>query len=437
VILGVTGIVCFAIIGRYIAQRLGQPTVLGELLIGLVLGNLGYLFGVDLLLVLREGPVIFDLLNVAMNDESVASAANAVFGAKAPELLAILQGPDGGALLLVAHVVDVFSRYGVIFLLFLVGLDNSVSQMRAVGGASLRVAVIGVLFPFGLTWLAVALVAPELPWSTDILVAATFVATSIGITAGVLEEMNAGQSTEGRVILGAAVLDDVFGLLVLAIVSGIIVSGSVDMLDMGETVLLAVVFLLGALWLGTYLLRGIVHLLRSFDVVEMKLFSAFLFVMILAWTASLVGLASIVGAFTAGLILHDEAFAKLPRAKEQSTIKELVRPFEVVLAPIFFVTMGIQVKLEDLLSADTLLLAGALTLAGGIGKIASGWGSERGSNRWMVGFGMMPRGEVALIFASIGTTLGVLGDSVFAAIVLAVAFTSLLAPPLMRIANRA
>jgi Kef-type K+ transport system membrane component KefB len=153
--------------------------------------------------------------------------------------------------------------------------------------------------------------------------------------------------------------------------------------------------------------------------------------------ASLAGLASIVGAFAAGLILHENVFADLRRANPHLTIKDLVRPFEVVLAPIFFVTMGIQVKLESLMSADVLLLAGGLAFAGGIGKIASGWGSKRDSNRWMIGLGMMPRGEVALIFASIGTTLGVLSDPVFAAIVLAIAFTSLLAPPLMRRAMRA
>lgn len=271
VILGVTGIVFFAIIGRYIAQRLGQPTVLGELLVGLVLGNLGYLLGVELLLVLREGPVIFDLLNVAMNGEPLAAAASAVFGDRGVRLLEILQGPDGGGLLLVAHAVDVFSRYGVIFLLFLVGLDNSVDRMRAVGGASLRVAAIGVALPFSLVWLTVALLAPGFSWTTDLFVAATFVATSIGITARVLEEMSAGESTEGRVILGAAVLDDVFGLLVLAIVSGIVVSGSVDLIDVGKTMLLATAFLLGAFWLRRDLVRGIVFVLRPFDRVDAPL----------------------------------------------------------------------------------------------------------------------------------------------------------------------
>lgn len=435
VILGVTGIVFFAIIGRYIAQRLGQPTVLGELVVGLVLGNLGYLLGADLVLILREGPIIFDLHNVVMNGEPVGAATSAEFGDRASELLGILQGPGGGALLLVAHAVDVFSRYGVIFLLFLVGLDNSVERMKAVGGASFRVAVIGVVLPFALAWLAVALFAPGSSWSTEFFVAATFVATSIGITARVLNEMNAGQSTEGRVILGAAVLDDVFGLLVLAIVSGIVVSGSIDLIDVGRTMFLAVAFLAAAFGLGGYVVRGIIYLLRPFDPVETKIFTAFVFVMVLAWGASLAGLATVVGAFAAGLILHDEAFAADSTADKGTSIKELMRPFEVVLAPIFFVTMGVQVKLENLLSMDALLLAGALILAAGIGKVASGWGSIRGSNRWMVGFAMMPRGEVALIFASIGKALGVLSDAVFASIVLAVMFTAVFAPLLMKRVN--
>jgi Kef-type K+ transport system membrane component KefB len=431
VILGVTGIIFFAIVGRHLAQRFGQPSVLGELLIGVALGAAGYFFGVDLLIVLREGPVIFDLLTVALNSQS-AAAAEAEFGARAPEALQILRDPGGGVLLRVAHAVDVFSRYGVILLLFVVGLDNSVDQMKVVGSASLRVALIGVLLPFLLGLLAVTVVAPELAVSTAVFIAGTFVATSVGVTAGVLEELKADRTIEGRTILGAAVFDDVFGLLVLAIASGIVVSGEFSFVDTARIVLLAAGYLVSALFIGPYVVRFIVYCLRGFDLVEAKIFSAFLFVMILAWTASLAGLASIVGAFAAGLIMDDGFFDRFRGTGRALTLKELVRPFEVVLAPIFFVTMGIQVKLESFLSADVFVLAMALTVTACVGKVASGWGAQRGSNRWMVGFGMMPRGEVGLIFAAIGRGLGVLGDSVFAAIVLAVTLTTILAPPLMR-----
>lgn len=432
VILGVTGIVFVAIIGRAVAMRFKQPSVLGELAIGLLLGNLGYLAGIDLLIVLREGPVIFGWFNVALGEPSVVDAPAVQSGALSPEVLAILQGPEGGPLLMVAHVVDVFSRYGVIFLLFLVGLDNSVEDMKSVGAASIRVASIGVVVPFTLVLGAVVIAAPSLSWGTDIFVAATFVATSVGITASVLEEIGADQTVEGRTVLGAAVFDDVFGLIVLAIVSGIIISGSVAIGDAFITIGLAFAFLLGALWLGPYVIRGSIYALRGFEPLQVKIFTAFLFVMILSWAASLAGLASIIGAFAAGLILHDARFGVLPRIGPQLTIKQLFRPIEVVLAPIFFVAIGIQVKLESFLSTDVIIMAIVLTLVAVVGKLASGWGAARGSRRWMVGFAMVPRGEVGLIFASIGKGLGVFNDAVFAAIVLAVVCTTLVAPPLIR-----
>lgn len=436
VILGVTGIAFVAVIGWSLARRFGQPAVLGQLLIGVAVGQLGYLAGIDLLVVLREGPAVFELLNVALSDDSVRAAANSEFGARAPELLAILQGPQGGPLLMVAHVVDVFSRFGVIFLLFLVGLDNTVDDMMSVGAASARVATIGVVLPFVLVLVTAEVVAPGLSGTTTLFVAATFVATSVGITAAVLEELQADRTAEGRTVLGAAVFDDVFGLLVLAVVSGIVLSGGVALNDIVVTIALAVTFLLGALWLGRYVIRASIYLLRRFDHVEAKIFTVFLFVMILSWTASLAGLASIIGAFAAGLILHEEYFADLRGAGRRFTIKELVRPIEVVLAPIFFVTIGVQVKLESFLSSEVLWLAIALALAAVIGKLASGWGASRGSRRWMVGLGMVPRGEVGLIFASIGKGLDVLSDAVFAAVVLAVVLTTVLAPPLMRGAAR-
>jgi len=432
VILGVTGIVFFAIVGRAVALRFRQPSVLGELAMGVLLGNLGYLVGIDLLIVLREGPVIFDLFNAALNDVSVSDAANSQFGARAAQVLAILQGPQGGPLVMVAHVVDALSRYGVILLLFLVGLDNSVRGMKSVGAASIRVASIGVVVPFVLVLAAVVIVAPGLSWSTNVFVATTFVATSVGITSSVLEEIKADTTVEGRTILGAAVFDDVFGLIALAIVSGVIVSGSIAVSDALITIALAFAFLWGALWLGPHVIRWSIYALRGFEPLQIKIFTAFLFVMILSWTASLAGLASIIGAFAAGLILHEDHFSALPKSGEQMTIKQLFRPIELVLAPIFFVTIGIQVKLETFLSADVVILAFVLTLVAVVGKLVSGWGAARGSRRWMIGFAMVPRGEVGLIFASIGRGLGVFSDAVFAAIVLAVLCTTLIAPPLIR-----
>jgi len=438
VILGVTGILFFAILGRFAARKLGLPSVLGEVTMGIILGNVAYYLGLDLITVLREGPAIFDLERLAIAGESLDQAAFAILGAdSATDVLRILQSPHGGQILQVAQTVDVFSRYGVIFMLFLVGLDTSIDQMRRVGADSMRVAVIGVVVPFVLGFMATRLLMPDLSLNTDLFIAATLGATSVGITARVLKDLRRQQSHEAHIILGAAVIDDILGLLMLAIVSGIVVSGSVELVHVLTTILLAILFLGSALYFGPYLIRFAVRLLCRLDLVEAKMFTSYLFVMVLAWFANLVGLATIVGAFTAGLILSDSYF-RFCNLNDDShvSIKSLIMPLEVILVPIFFILMGIQVKLEMFFDFDVLMMAAGLLVAAILGKIAAGIGARHARNRIAVGLGMMPRGEVGLIFAAIGKSLGVITDALFSAVVLMVMVTTLLAPPLLKLSMR-
>ncbi len=436
VILGVTGILFVALLGRFGARRLGQPSVLGELIMGIVLGNLGYLLGIDMIEVLREGTAIFDMVESVLEGRGLEAAATGSFSAAdAPRILHILRGPNGAELLQVAQTVDVFSRYGVIFLLFLVGLETSLEEMHRVGGESARVAVVGVLLPFALGFLATRWLMPDLSFNADMFVAATLGATSVGITARVLRDLGRQRSRAAQIILGAAVIDDILGLVMLAVVSGIIVSGGVSVPTVTATILLASLFLAVALWLGPYFLRFAVHLVRHLDLVEAKMFISFLFVMVLAWFANLVGLATIVGAFAAGVILHDSYFLYWgDHAAHRYRIKDLIMPLEVILVPIFFVLMGIQVKLETFLQPGVIQVAAGLLLAAVLGKVACGWAARRGSGRFAIGVGMMPRGEVGLIFASIGKGLGVIDDALFSAVVLMVVVTTLLTPPLLKLA---
>jgi len=436
VILGVTGILFFAVLGRFGARKLGQPSVLGELLMGVLLGNVAWLFGVDMILVLREGTSVFEILQQVMGGASVPEAAAQILGPETSgRLLHILTGPYGSQMLQVAQTVDVFSRYGVIFLLFLVGLETSVTEMRQVGGNSMRVAVVGVVLPFVLGFSAARLLMPELSLNVDLFVAATLGATSVGITARVLHDLGHQNSREAHVILGAAVMDDILGLVMLAIVSGIIVSGGVAVGNVMSIVALAAMFLAGALLGGPYFLDFTIKLVRRLDLVEAKMFISFLFVMVLAWFANLVGLATIVGAFTAGLILHDGYFKHWGNHKDhQFSIKDLIMPLEVILVPIFFVLMGIQVKLETFLNWHVVTMAGGLLVAAVVGKVVSGLATSKGIKGWAVGVGMMPRGEVGLIFASIGKSLGVISDALFSAVVLMVIVTTVATPPLLKLA---
>jgi Kef-type K+ transport system membrane component KefB len=436
VILGVTGILFFAVIGRFAARNMNQPSVLGELLMGILLGNLGYWLGVDFIEVLREGPAIFEMVDLTLSGEPMQQAAiDALGNEKAPAILAILHGPGGAALTQIAHTVDVFSRYGVIFMLFLIGLETSLAELKQVGPASLRVAVIGVAMPFILGFVMARLLMPELSISVDLFVAATLGATSVGITARVLRDLGQSHSLEARVVLGAAVIDDILGLVMLAIVSGIIVSGVFDPWNAATVIVLASLFLVIAFSIGPMFLRFTIKMVQHLDIIEAKMFISFLFVMVLAWFANLVGLATIVGAFAAGVILHDAYFHHWGEIDEhQYSIRDLIAPLEVILVPIFFVLMGVQVKLETFVDMHVVLMAGGLILAAIIGKIVSGVGAERATNRLAVGLGMMPRGEVGLVFASIGKSLDVFSDELFSALVLMVIVTTLLTPPLLKLA---
>ncbi|MCU7959088.1 MAG: cation:proton antiporter [gamma proteobacterium symbiont of Bathyaustriella thionipta] len=434
VIFGVTLILVAALVGRYLARFLKQPSVLGELLIGVLLGNVLYWFGYDLIIILREGVACIKLAQMVMSGVPVETCVASVVGSERVALiLDIIRGPQGQEYLSIAQAVDVFSRYGVIFLLFHVGLDTCVGELRQVGRNAIQVALIGVLAPFALGFLMAWWIVPEESHALHMFLGATLGATSIGITARVLQDLNKTSATESHVILGAAVMDDVLGLVMLSIVSGIVVTGSMALDSILHTLLLAIFFIATVLLLGPWLIRILLHLLKNLDVLEAKLFFSFVFVMVLAWFASLAGLATIIGAFAAGLLLMDKHFTAWGDVSQHKySIKELFAPLEAILVPIFFVLMGIHVKLENFMDKQVLLLATALIVVAMLGKIIAGLGASRKLNRLAIGIGMMPRGEVGLVFASIGKTLGVIDASLFSSVVLMVIVTTLLTPPLLK-----
>lgn len=436
VILGVTGILIFAVIGRYFARRFGQPSVLGELIIGIALGNLVYLVGGDFILALREGTALFDIVDLSFTGQGLEQAAAAriddpVIAAK---MVAVIEGPYGGQLLGIAHTIDIFSRYGVIFLLFMVGLESSVEEMRSSGGPSVKVALVGMFTPFFLGLAVAWYTSPDQSLGAMLFIAATLGATSVGITARVLTELDAVRSREANIILGAAIFDDVLGLISLAIVSGIVINGDVQGMAIAEILALAALFVVASLYGGPFVLRGLIRAMRRLEFVEAKIFVSFIFVMGLSWFADLVGLATIIGAFAAGLIMNDCYFDSWDDdcRRTKVSIKSLMAPLEAILVPIFFVLIGLQVKLESFLSADVWVFASGLTVAAIIGKVVSGYVAGRGLNHLAIGFGMLPRGEVGLIFASIGKALGVINSQLFSAIVLMVVITTVIAPSLLK-----
>jgi Kef-type K+ transport system membrane component KefB len=337
--------------------------------------------------------------------------------------------------------IEGLARLGVIILLFEVGLESTVRDMLKVGWPSLFVALLGVATPFALGWWTGALLLPDRSVYVHMFLGATLTATSVGITARVLKDLGRSQSSEARVILGAAVIDDVLGLVILAVVSGLIraadAGSSFSVWQVGFLLLKAFGFLFGALAIGLMVsppLFGFASRLRGGGVL---LATALVFCFGLAYLASVIGLAAIVGAYAAGLILERVHYRDLAE-REEHELEHLIQPISSFLVPVFFVLMGMRVGLEPFARPEILGLAALLTLAAILGKQACSLGAMRGDHdRLTIGFGMIPRGEVGLIFASIGSGLSVNGEpivdhAIYSAVVIMVVITTMATPPALK-----
>jgi len=393
VALALAVILATAKLGGHLAERVGQPAVLGELLVGIVLGNLGHL-GIGWL-------------------EPIKTDAN----------------------------MDVLARLGVIILLFEVGLESTVREMLQVGARSFVVAVLGVVVPWVLGWGVGALLLPQHSVYAHVFLGAVLTATSVGITARVLRDLGRAQSPEARIILGAAVIDDVLGLVILAVVAGVIAAADAgaafSATDVAWVLAKATLFLVGALWLGLQASPRLFRIAARLRGEGVLLSTALVFCFLLSWLAAVIGLAPIVGAYAAGLILepvHYRDFAD----RGEHPLEHLVRPVASFLVPVFFVLIGMRVDLFAFAHEDVLRLAALLTLAAVVGKQACALGGLGAPlDRLSIGIGMIPRGEVGLIFANLGLGLTVGGEriidsAVYSAVVIMVMLTTLVTPPALK-----
>lgn len=398
VLVGLALIFVVAKVGGELFERINQPAVLGELMAGMCVGALA-LAGV------------------------------------------------GGIETLRSHVViSAFAEIGVIILLFEVGLESNLAEMLEVGWSSLLVATAGVIAPFFLGWGVSAYFLPEEATLGHIFIGATLCATSVGITARVLRDMGRLQTRESRIILGAAVIDDVMGLLILAVVAGAIrasaAGGALAVADVALIAAKAVAFLFGAILVGHFVVPHLFRGVGRFKSRGVLLTASLAFCFCLSWVAAGVGLAPIVGAFAAGLVLDEAHFESFSERGERD-LGDLLAPVSAVLVPIFFVQMGMRVDLSAFARWELLGFAAVLTVAAVVGKQVCALAVvERGVNRLSVGLGMIPRGEVGLIFAGIGASLmlpnahgvpePVIGPAVFGAVVIMVIVTTLLTPPALK-----
>ena len=393
-------------------EKFGQPSVLGELLIGIVIGNLG-LLGFHYFEPIRDN-----------------------------------------------EIIKFLSELGVVLLLFQIGLESDIHKMKQVGLKAFMVACAGVVVPFVLgTFVIGPWLAPELSFNAYLFIGATLTATSVGITARVFQDLKKIDIPEARIVLGAAVIDDVLGLIILAIVSAVVTAGGVTAGSIAVIFFKAAAFLVLSIVVGRIMAEKLGIILSKISSgTGMKLTLALSFGLIFAYLAQLIGLAPIVGAFAAGLILDavhfkqfagpkymlnvDEALPNIDQKiahniqenlllQKEKHVEDLIEPIGHLLIPIFFVLTGMSVNIMSFANPKILLMALAITVAAVIGKAVSGLFAGKNMNRWLVGVGMIPRGEVGLIFAMIGKSLNVISEDMFSALVIMVVLTTLVTPPVL------
>jgi len=429
-------IIMAAVIGGWIARKLNQSAVLGELIIGIAIGAVIYSQGGRLVTAIRHHAEIHYILEHTAEhpgtwQEGIAATINTL---DVPDdvkvrIKAIMDHEDFKQTFLESNYTLLFSSLGVLLLLFMVGLEVTVEEMLNQGTTCLIVAVFGIVFPFILGYLGVHFLVPgDENNNMAIFVGATLGATSIGITARVFKDARAMNLKEAKLVMGAAVIDDILGLVLLAVVTAIVTTGKLDILSLGIIVGKVLLFLGFVYLVERKLLKGTIKFSHKLMGDTIFVLYPFALLMFFAWLADFIGLASIVGAFCAGMVLRDELFEEFSEGKHN--LEEIHAPLHSLFAPIFFVLMGIQVDVMAFTNTGVILIGLVLSTLAILGKLLSAV-FLKGYDRLAVGIGLVPRGEVGLIFASIGKAIGVLNSDMFAVIIIVVLITTLITPPFL------
>jgi Kef-type K+ transport system membrane component KefB len=398
-------------IGGEFSNWLGFPPVLGELVGGVIVG--------------------YSALHLLVFPEGGASSSDSL-------LITFLQATAGldpeaaqATFLAQSEVLSVLSELGVIILLFEVGLESNLKELLEAGIQATVVACVGVVVPFaaGTVGLMTIFGIGAVP---AIFAGAALTATSIGITSKVLSELGRLSSKEGQIIVGAAVIDDVLGIIVLAVVASLAKTGEVDVTNVIYLIISSSVFLVGAILLGKFFNKSFVAISDNLKTRGELVIPALIFAFILAYIGAAIHLEAILGAFAAGLVFDE--------SDKRKELESQVIPISDFIVPIFFVSVGAKTNLGVLNPAvpanrEGLTMAVFLIVVAIVGKVVTGavvWG-QANINRLAIGVGMIPRGEVGLVFAAVGATSGALSEPLQAAIIMMVILTTFLAPPLLRV----
>jgi len=364
--------------GAEIMRRVNQPAVIGELVIGIISGYYG---------------------------------------------LGLLPHFESG------DVVSTLAEIGVVLLLFEVGLETNLDEFIELGSTSLVVALIGVVAPFALGFGSIYALSlgGENQFEIALFVGAAMTATSVGITARVFGDLGALKSKEAKTIIGAAVVDDILGLLILTVVAGILgSSGDFSLVDLGVISAKAIGFLVAVVFVGRKLSKPIFNFFVKIPSPGTFVTGSFIFAMLLGAAAHFVGLHPIVGAFAGGVVAGESGMTH--------RIREEMKPLSFLLVPIFFVYIGSEVNIQTLASLDVFLYGMLVSLLAFVGKYVSALGAVgKGMNTSLIGIGMSPRGEVGLIFVAVATTTlsDVITSDIISIIIWMVITTTVIAPILL------
>lgn len=360
------------------------------------------------------------------------------------------------------QIIAWLAELGSILLLYEIGLESRLKDLLSVGKHGAIAAIIGVVAPFILGLLVGQIFFPEQSYQLNLFLGATLAATSTGISVRVFKDLGILRNPACQIVLTASIIDDILGLIILSMVSGLVIAGSMSIITIGHILVSVVIFFFLAFVVAQRVTPKLIRWFLKISNEEAMVMALLIaFGLLWAWFANAVGLAAIIGSFVAGLILDEVFFSdsRKPKwfqdlekfvspehslayhelvdnkvAEEQSHyLISLVKPLNYILVPFFFVFAGMQVDLVAVASLDTLMLGGALSLAAVLGKVICGVFLPKGINRWIVGFGMLPRGEIGLIFALTGRQLGVFNQQVFAGILIMVVVTSVITPLLLQL----
>ena len=412
-LIGVARFLLILVAARMLAEvlvRLQLPTILGELVAGVIIGASGLHLIVppETQAQLSDGLVTLVSSLMAVPPDAVPQIYNESFPA-----------------------LESVAELGLYALLFMAGLESELDELIAVGAQAFSVAVVGVVLPFALgTWGLMALFHVDAV--PAIFAGASMTATSIGITASVFGELGYLKTREGQIVIGAAVLDDILGIVILAVVVALGSGGAIEIGPIIKLVAAAAVFVIAAIGLSRTAAPAFDWLIDQLKAPGEVLVASFVILALSCFAATAIGLEAALGAFAAGLILSS--------SKHNKAIQASVLPIVTLFATIFFVLVGAGMDLSVINPSDpssraALVMAGFLVVVAIFGKVAAGWGflSKQPTNRLVVGLGMMPRGEVGLIFLGLGTQAKLLNPSLEAAILLMVIGTTFLAPLLLRV----